>query len=248
MNAPRSATLFRKDCAPTILTFRRRRQQSLQRLGAAADARRRARIVADHVQPLAGGGRIIGAPCRQREKFTRGMPIGAVLAAGRLEALTHGGVRLRLHEQSACANPREVLFRTGNRGIGRNGVVELPGSLRIALGGLRSGTQPRQPAVALGAVCGDPGKGSLGFGAPALIGQGNRGLESRSGLGGLLRLEILIAAPAADGGDDQNRPGNNEDRITLPKLLELLAAQIIVYFIKYFRPLTVPPGLFWKDL
>ncbi len=45
--------------------FRGRRQQGLQRLSAAAQARRRAGIVADHVEPLAGCRCIVGAVGRQ---------------------------------------------------------------------------------------------------------------------------------------------------------------------------------------
>jgi len=42
----------------------------------------------------------------------------------------------------------------------------------------------------------------------------------------------LVAAPAAHGGDDQDRHGDNIERVLVPELLELLTADFLVYFIK----------------
>ena len=66
----------------------------------------------------------------------------------------------------------------------------------------------------------------------ALLGQLDGLVEGRAGLGGLLGLEILVAAPAADGGDDQDRGRDDVDRILVPQLLELLATYFLVDFVK----------------
>jgi hypothetical protein len=42
----------------------------------------------------------------------------------------------------------------------------------------------------------------------------------------------LIAAPAADGGDNQDGGRDDQRRVPFPNLLELLATQLLVYFIK----------------
>ena len=57
-------------------------------------------------------------------------------------------------------------------------------------------------------------------------------VEGGTGLGGLLGLEVLIAAPAAHPGNDQEREGDDVDRILLPQLFELIATYILVDFIK----------------
>ncbi len=57
-------------------------------------------------------------------------------------------------------------------------------------------------------------------------------VEGRSGLGGLLGFQILIATPAAHRGDDQKRACDDQNRILVPDLLELVATYILVDFIK----------------
>jgi hypothetical protein len=65
-----------------------------------------------------------------------------------------------------------------------------------------------------------------------LLGKLDRLVEDIAGFGGLLGFEILVAAPATNGGDDQDRDGDNIERVIVPELLELLAADFLVYFIK----------------
>ena len=48
----------------------------------------------------------------------------------------------------------------------------------------------------------------------------------------LLRLQVLITTPAAHRGDDQQRAGNDVDRILVPQLFEPLPTYLFVYFIK----------------
>ena len=61
----------------------------------------------------------------------------------------------------------------------------------------------------------------------------DRGIvEGCAGLGGLLGLEILVAAPAADGSHDQHHQGDEIDRILVPQLLELFATYFLVDFVK----------------
>jgi len=57
-------------------------------------------------------------------------------------------------------------------------------------------------------------------------------VEGGSRLGGLLGFEILVAAPAADAGDDQKRDRDDVDRILVPQLFELVPTYLLVYFIK----------------
>jgi hypothetical protein len=42
----------------------------------------------------------------------------------------------------------------------------------------------------------------------------------------------LIATPAAHAGDDQQREGNDIDRVLVPQLLKLVAADLFVDFVK----------------
>ena len=74
--------------------------------------------------------------------------------------------------------------------------------------------------------------GRFGLGMLALLGEFRRLVEGRTGLGRLLGLQILIAAPAADRRDDQQRAGDDIDRILVPQLFELVATYVFVDFIK----------------
>jgi hypothetical protein len=65
-----------------------------------------------------------------------------------------------------------------------------------------------------------------------LLGKLDRLVEGVAGFGALLGLQILIAAPATDGSDDQDRHGDKIERVLVPELLELLAADFLIYFIK----------------
>jgi len=65
-----------------------------------------------------------------------------------------------------------------------------------------------------------------------LLGEVEGGVKGPAGLGSLLRFQILVAAPAADCGDDQDRTGDEMNRIAVPQLLELIAADLLVNFVK----------------
>jgi hypothetical protein len=65
-----------------------------------------------------------------------------------------------------------------------------------------------------------------------LFGKLHRLVEGFAGLGRLLGLQILVAAPAAHRGDDQKRRADDVDRIFIPQLLELLATYFLVDFVK----------------
>jgi hypothetical protein len=65
-----------------------------------------------------------------------------------------------------------------------------------------------------------------------LLGQIESGIKGCSGLCGLLGFQILIPAPAGDGGDDQERRSDDIDRVSVPQLLELLPTDFLVDFIK----------------
>jgi hypothetical protein len=60
----------------------------------------------------------------------------------------------------------------------------------------------------------------------------DRLVESVPRLGGLLRFGISVEAIAADRRDDQQGRDDDEDRILVPQLLELLATYLFVDFIK----------------
>ena len=65
-----------------------------------------------------------------------------------------------------------------------------------------------------------------------LLGKLDGLVERHPGLGRLLRLQVLIAAPGAYRGDNQKRAGNDIDRILVPQLFELVPAYVFVDFIK----------------
>jgi hypothetical protein len=57
-------------------------------------------------------------------------------------------------------------------------------------------------------------------------------------------LPPVVAAPAADGEHNKEGGGNNEVRVAIPKLLELLAPYFLIDFpenIRHFKALR--PGL-----
>ena len=60
----------------------------------------------------------------------------------------------------------------------------------------------------------------------------DRGLESGTGGGGLLGLPPLIAAPGADGGDDEHGERDQIDAVAVPQLLELIAPDFLVDLVK----------------
>jgi len=109
--------------------------------------------------------------------------------------------------------------------------------LRVALCGLRGGAQPRQRAISRRRLQGQLGEGGLCLGVLVLFGEICRLVKDRARLSRLLGLQILVAAPAAHRGDDQERAGHQEDGIPVPELLELVTAYFLVNFIKQFRHL-----------
>ena len=65
-----------------------------------------------------------------------------------------------------------------------------------------------------------------------LVGKFRGLVEQGPRLGRLLGFQVLVAAPAADRGDDQERAGDDIDRVLVPQLLELVATDILVNFVK----------------
>ena len=116
--------------------------------------------------------------------------------------------------------------------IGGDLIEQLGRSLRIAAGDFGGHAQPRQHAIAGRRLGGEIGEG--GFGLRMLVGfRKLDGLVERSArFGRLLGLHIFVATPAADGSDDQNHRGNDIKRVSVPQLLELIATDLLVYFIK----------------
>ena len=100
--------------------------------------------------------------------------------------------------------------------------------------------QPRQRAIAGGAVGGELGEGGLGLLVLAGFGKRHRGFEGGAGFGRLLGLPPVIAAPAADRDDDQNAAGNGEVAVALPQLLQLFAPDFFVDFLEYVGHGPVP--------
>ena len=76
-----------------------------------------------------------------------------------------------------------------------------------------------------------------------LFRQQRRGFKGRSRSSGLSGLPIFVAAPAANRDHHQHRGADNQAAIALPDLAKLLAAQLLVNFIKYFRHLIHPPRI-----
>src|SRR6202011_4196842 len=73
---------------------------------------------------------------------------------------------------------------------------------------------------------------SLRFRMLALLAERDRRLEGRTRLGGLPGLPPIVGAPARHREDDQDRRGDDVDLIALPQLLELLAPDFLVDFLK----------------
>src|SRR5258705_112286 len=92
--------------------------------------------------------------------------------------------------------------------------------------------QPRQNAIPRRRLRSQVGKGSFSFGMLVLLGELDGLVECSSGFRRPLRFQVLVATPAAHGGDDQQRAGNDIDRILVPQLFEPLATYLFVDFIK----------------
>ena len=58
------------------------------------------------------------------------------------------------------------------------------------------------------------------------------GLECGAGGGGFLGLPPLVAAPGADAGDDEHGERDQIDAVAIPQLLELIAPDFLVDFVK----------------
>ena len=65
--------------------FGNRGQQGLQRFDARTEPRRRLTVIGNHVQPFAGRRGIVGAPGRQRQQFSRGVPKGPARAPSKAQ-------------------------------------------------------------------------------------------------------------------------------------------------------------------
>src|SRR5258708_27104714 len=70
-----------------------------------------------------------------------------------------------------------------------------------------------------------------------LLGELDGLVEGHARLGRLLRLQVLVATPATHRGDDQQRAGDDIDRILVPPPFELVATYVLVDFVKQFRHL-----------
>ena len=100
--------------------------------------------------------------------------------------------------------------------------------------------QPRQRAIASGAVGSELGEGGLCLLMLAGFGKRHRGFEGGAGFGRFLGLPPVIAAPAADRDDDQNAARNGEVAVALPQLLQLFAPDFFIDFLEYVGHGPVP--------
>jgi len=106
------------------------------------------------------------------------------------------------------ANDSASFARVHNSGvaveatIGGEVIEHLHGGLGIALLDFGGEVEARQQAVAVRRLGDEIGKSGLGLAVLVLLGELDCLVEGIAGFGGLLGFEILIAAPAADGGDD----------------------------------------------
>jgi hypothetical protein len=149
-----------------------------------------------------------------------------------LEPLLHVGIAGGIDQDAAGADARQLLLLGADAAIGGQFIEHLHGGLGIALLHFRGEAKSRQQAIAVWRFRHEIGERGLGLAVLVLLGELDRLVEGIAGFRGLLGLQILIAAPAADGGDDQDRHGDNIERVLVPELLELLAADFLVYFIK----------------
>src|SRR5206468_1691173 len=100
--------------------------------------------------------------------------------------------------------------------------------------------QAREMAIARCAVGDDLGKRGLGLAVLAAIGQRAGGFEGRAGLGRLLGLEPLVAAPRRDSRDHEDGRDRDIDAVAIPQLLQLLAPDFLIDFLKDIGQRTVP--------
>ena len=63
----------------------------------------------------------------------------------------------------------------------------------------------------------------------------DRGLELGAGFGRFPQFPPLVAAPARDPEDDQQRDGDDEIAVAFPKLLELFAPDFLIDLSKNIR-------------
>ena len=160
------------------------------------------------------------------------MAIGAAGRGGRLQFRQERVVRRCFNEQSAGADAGQVLLQRADAAIRDQVVIQLHGRRSIALRGLAGCAQTRQGAIAARCFGGEFGESGFGLGGLVLLGQFRRAIKGRARFGGLFGLEMAVNPPAADAADDQNGDQNDQEGVFLPDLPELLAAQILIDFIK----------------
>ena len=148
------------------------------------------------------------------------------------EALFHVGIAGAFQQQLRGANPRQILLGHTDAAVGGDFVEHLCRGLRIAGGDFRRQTQPRQHAVSERRFRRQIGKRRFGLGVLVRVRKLRGLVEGSPRLGRLLGFQVLVATPAAHRGDDQDRAGDDENGILFPQLLELIATDILVDFIK----------------
>jgi len=157
---------------------------------------------------------------------------GRVLRGRRLQPLQHVRIGRGFHQKLGGADARQILLGPSDAAVGGDLVIDLGGSRRIARGDLAGQPEPRQDPVAGRRLGGEISKGGLGLGMLVLLGQFRGPVEGGAGLGGLPGFQVLIATPATDAGNDQDRQRDDVERVLVPQLLELLPTDFLVEFVK----------------
>ena len=160
------------------------------------------------------------------------MPERPVFGGKRFDPALEFVIGCGVDQDERRAHHGEIALHLVEAAIGRDCIVDRNGRLGILLGERGSLAHLGKHAVARRSIGGNLGKGRLGLLVLPLLAEDRCRVERGARFSGLLGFVPLIAAPAADGGDEQNGQSDDQDAVAVPQPFELLAAQFLINFIE----------------
>ena len=205
-------------------------QQALIGGGALAHRLRSVAVVQHLLEHALGLVEVVVGERVESVPLLRGVAEGAVRGHQRSERALHLLAIRSFQNDQRRAQHRDLLHELVDGGVlaDRRKLFE---GLRPVGPGLR-GADARQRGVALRSVLGDGVEGGGGLRVLAFIGERDGGLEARIGGLGALEALVLIIAPGARRGDDEEGGDENRRLVSPPEFGGPVPADVLVNFLK----------------
>jgi len=158
------------------------------------------------------------------------MAEGSGRGGQRLDAALHFGRIGGIDPQIGRAQAGGALQQQVDGAVGGERVIDFHGLGGIAQADLSGGPETGQHRIAGRARARDFEEGVLRLLVLALAAKLDRRLEARARLFGGEPLAVFVPAPAAGGGDDEKRPGNDPVLVAFPSLYGSIATIFLVNF------------------